>query len=168
MKKFLQIFVLVALATLVFKPLVASGQFFFMEDENIGKPMQDFTLKTLNGGEISLTEAREGRRALVFFWATWCPHCREALTQIMANRSEIDNKGIRVVLVDVGEKAEAVGRYFERNKISLDVMLDESTEVSALFGIVGVPTFYFLNEEGVVVNVLHGYPEDLEAAFKKS
>jgi protein-disulfide isomerase len=49
----------------------------------------------------------------------------------------------------------------------MDVMLDEKNEVAALFGIIGVPTFYFLDEAGTVVNVLHSYPDDLEAAFAK-
>jgi peroxiredoxin len=168
MKRTFQIFALIALAALVFKPQTAAGQFFFMEDENIGKPMQDFTLKTLNGGESSLTELRQGQRALVFFWATWCPHCREALNKLTANRDEIDGKGIKVILVDVGESPQAVAGYLEKNKIDRDVMLDEKTEVATLFGIIGVPTFYFLNEEGIVGNVLHGYPDDLDAAFTKT
>jgi peroxiredoxin len=168
MKRILQVFTLVILTVLVFRPMVASGQFFFMENENIGKPMQDFQLPMLNGGPASLTEYRQGKRAIVFFWATWCPHCREALSKISANRQEIDGKGIQVVLVDIGENAEVVGKYFEKNKIDMDVFIDESTEVATLFGIIGVPTFYFIDEEGIIKNVLHGYPDDLEAAFSKS
>ena len=168
MKRTLQIFVLAALVVLAFKPMMACGQLFFMQDDNIGKPIQDFKLVTLQAGEKSLSDLRGGKRAIVFFWATWCPHCREALSKINANRDEITKKGIQIVLVDIGEKAEVVSGYLEKNKIDMDVMLDEKTDVATLFGIVGVPTFYLVDKDGTVKNVLHGYPEDLEAAFSKS
>ncbi len=165
MKKVFQIIVIVFLAATVFKPLVAQGQFFFAEKEKVGKPIQGFTLDLLSGDQMSLDEFRQGQRALVFFWATWCPHCREALGELSARRDELEGMGIKVALVDIGESPQVVGKYFERNDIDMDVFLDVDTVVGTDYGIVGVPTYYFVDEAGIVANILHGFPEDFEAAF---
>ena len=111
------IIALIALTALFFNPLQASGQVFFMENPNVGKEVEDFTLKVLNGGEVSLSEFREGKKAIIFFWATWCPHCREALAKLDQRKQEIDDNDIKIVLVDVGENKEVVSRYFEKNNL---------------------------------------------------
>ena len=159
------IIALITLMALFFNPLQASGQVFFMENPNVGKEAEDFTLKILNGGETSLSEFREGKKAVVFFWATWCPHCREALAELDQRKQEIEDNDIKIVLVDVGESKEVVGKYLEKNNINMDVFLDEETQVSEIYGVIGIPTFYFVGEDGIVRKVQNSLPEDLEMIF---
>ncbi|MCK5179517.1 MAG: TlpA family protein disulfide reductase [Candidatus Omnitrophica bacterium] len=156
---------LIALTVLVFNPLQASGQIFFMGNPNVGKEAEDFTLKNLDGMEVSFSELREGKRAIIFFWATWCPHCREALAALGEKKQEIEDQDIKVVLVDVGETKEVVSKYFEKNGIDMDVFLDEKTAVSSIYGVIGIPTYYFIGEDGVVRKVQNSIPEDLDNVF---
>ncbi len=165
MKRTLQMLVLIAVAAVLLSPSVVSGQFFFMKNENIGKEVKDFTLGMLNGDQTSLTEFREGTKTIVFFWATWCPHCRTALNDLNKTRGQIEDLGIRIALVDVGESAEIVGQYFRQNNIQMDVFLDQKSDVAEAYGVVGVPSFYFVGEDGIVRDVQHSLPEDLESAF---
>ena len=165
MKRATQICALIAVAVLFLNPSPASGQFFFMKNENIGKEAKEFTLNILNGGETSLTEFREGKKAIIFFWATWCPHCRTALSELNEKKTEIKNLGIKIIPVDVGESAEIVGKYFDKNNIEMDVFLDEKSAIAEAYGVVGVPSFYFIGKDGIVRDVLHGLPEDLEKVF---
>lgn len=36
----------------------------------VGDPLPNITLPTLNGGELALDELR-GKRVLIFFWGSW-------------------------------------------------------------------------------------------------
>ena len=168
MKNMIRILGVVVLVGLFYNPVVVFGQFFFMENEKVGKPVEDFTLKVVNGGEVSLESFRDGKQAIVFFWATWCPHCREALSELDENKETIEEQGIKVALVDVGEKESVVSNYLDKNKIQMNVFLDEESVVSERYEVIGVPTFYFVDEGGIVLDVQHSFPEDLEKVFSET
>ena len=143
----------------------SQAQFFVMENPLVGKPAKDFTLKTLSGKEINLSKFRDGNNAIVFFWATWCPHCREQLKQLSQEKATIEKKGIKVILVDVEEPERQVRAHVDKNKIPFDVFLDEKTSVAEDYEIIGVPTFFFINKEGTVKAVEHYLPKDYDAIF---
>ncbi len=142
---------------------LAVGQFFEMENINIGKKAPDFTLNTLGGKKVNLTEYRHGQKAIIFFWATWCPHCREALKELNKMGDELGKKGIKTLLVDLSEGMPLVRSYVEKNKINFDVFLDEDGSLAESYGIIGVPTFFFVNQKGVVQAVEHYLPENFES-----
>ena len=153
--------------TVSFAPSFASGQFFSMENPLTGKPAIDFTLDTLAGKKQSLSQFRDGKKAMIFFWATWCPHCREQLRVLSEQKQAIEKKGIKVLLVDLGETKEEVAAHVQRNKIDFDVFLDLDSSVAEKYAIIGVPTFIFVNEKGVVKAVKHALPNDLDQIFGK-
>src|SRR5690242_7794090 len=86
----------------------AQAQFFFMDDPLQGKAAPEFKLSKLSGGEQTLTEFREGKKVILFFWATWCPHCREQLAKMEERQDELNQKGIKIAAIDLGEKKEIV------------------------------------------------------------
>ncbi len=159
--KYLKWFVLAGL--IVWAASTAQAQLLMMKNPHIGKPVPEFKVKILSGAETALSDFREGKKAIIFFWATWCPHCRAALKELNRDREAIAQKGIKLVIVDVGESARDVKSYVNKNKIGLEVFLDEEETLSEQFGIIGVPTFFFVNEAGVVKDVQHYLPDDYEA-----
>ena len=168
MKGTMKVIMLIIFATFFFSPSTVQSQFFYMENEDIGKPVKDFTLKIVNGEETSLKEYRDGKKAIIFFWATWCPHCRVQLGNLNKDLIAIEKKKIKIVLVDVGESEAIVSKYMEKNKIHLDVFLDEQSEVSDKYGLIGVPTFYYVGEDGNVIDVQHSLVDDFDKIFTKS
>ena len=87
---------------------------------------------------------------------------------INKQREDITQKGIKIVLVDVGESEAVVDGYLKKRNITMDVFLDEDSAVSEGYELIGVPTFYFVDENGIVADVAHSLPKDLEAVFAKS
>ena len=145
---------------IVWAASTAQAQLLMMKNPNIGRPVPEFKVKTLNGPATSLSDFRGGKKTIIFFWATWCPHCRTALKELNRDREKIAQEGINLVLVDVGESARDVKSYVNKNKIGLEVFLDEEETISEQFGIIGVPTFFFVNEAGVIKDVQHHLPDD--------
>ncbi len=152
---------LIAIAGGVETPL-AMGQFFEFENVNLNKAAPDFTLKTLDGKDVNMTKFREGKSAIIFFWATWCPHCREALKKLNEQRVDLENKGIKVLPVDLGENPAEVKDYVKRYKVGYEVFLDMDSVLAESYGLIGVPTLFFVDKDGIVKGVEHELPENFE------
>lgn len=140
----------------------ARAQFFFTPNSLVGEAAPDFTMKNLEGEKLSLNQYRDGKSAVIFFWATWCPHCRRALQGLNQNAHEFEDKGIKLILVDLGETAEEVGAYLKKTNMNLNVFLDEDTSLAETYGIIGVPTFLLVNKDGIVKQIDHTLPENYE------
>jgi len=147
---------------------ITYGQFFFFEMQNsmVGEKAPDFTLQTLSGKDVNMTKFRDGKKAIIFFWATWCPHCRRELTNLNRNASQLDKANIKLVLIDLGEDEKIVGAYVKKNNIHFDIFLDRKEELADSYGLVGVPTFYFVDEKGIVRDVQHQLGENFSESFK--
>ena len=168
MKNTIRIFIVLGLIFVSFRPSSAAGQFYFLENENIGKPARDFTLKTVGGVDTSFSGFRKQDKAIVFFWATWCPHCRRELGNLNQMQEQLSRKGIKVALVDIGEDENTVRQYLQKNNIQATVFLDEDSSVAESYDVVGVPTFYIIGADGIVRGVDHSLPENYETVFRDS
>ena len=162
MKNILRALLISGLLFAAFRPSQAMGQFFFMENESIGKPAPDFTLPTVGGAQTSLADFRKQDKAIIFFWATWCPHCRRELGNLVQKKEEFARKGVKIALVDVGEDAAAVKGYLQKNKVDFTVFLDQETAVAGSYNIVGVPMFWLVDKEGIVRDVQYSLPPDYD------
>lgn len=160
MKIFSRIVMLVILALLVFGLSKSGAQFFLFGSSLEGEAAPEFILSTLTKNSVSLTEYRDGKPAILFFWATWCPHCRGALKQLNQEYPNIESKGIKFVIIDVGETKRQVTAYVNRVGVGLEVFLDEESTVAEDYQIVGVPTYIFVDKNGIVTTVKHSLPQD--------
>jgi thiol-disulfide isomerase/thioredoxin len=112
----------------------------------VGAIAPDFTLKDLEGIELSLSDFR-GQVVLVNFWATWCAPCREEMPAIQAR---YDRGGFAVLAVDFGESAEEVKGYLNELGIHLPTVLDTDGVVQELYRVRGYPTSFFIDRGGIV------------------
>ncbi len=121
--------------------LEVTSPFPTIENKNVGKAVPNFKLTVISGEETDLESVRAGRKMILFFWATWCPSCRETLKEFEAKTKEFERKNIKLVLVNVGEKQKFVKKFLEKNKIQLDTFLDEQSSLAELYELNGVPAF---------------------------
>ncbi|MBN1870179.1 MAG: TlpA family protein disulfide reductase [Candidatus Omnitrophica bacterium] len=144
----------------VFILLRSCGPFLRGPNPLLGQLAPDFTLLTLSGRSESMNSVRAGQPAILFFWTTWCPHCRSQLAALNGQRADIEGQGIKVILVDVGEDSRKVKAYVDSENISYDSFLDKDGIVSEKYNIIGFPTFFLLSREGRVLSEEHALLPD--------
>ena len=117
-------------------------------DIAVGKESPDFTLKNLDGEEVSLSDYR-GKIVLINFWATWCTWCDKEMPDLQ--KLDDENDDLVVLAVDVMEKQDVVKEYIDNGKYDFEVVLDEDGEIARTYLVSGFPTSYFVDEEGVLL-----------------
>jgi len=128
----------------------------------IGKAAPDAILPRSEGESSSVINSRQGKKAILIFWATWCPHCYEELGEINNNYASIEKKGIKIILVDIGENKEDVKTYFNRRQMKLISFVDTDSVLQDPYHLRGVPTLIFIDDKGIIRNVTHEFPSDYE------
>ncbi len=134
-------------------------------DPLIGKSAQDFMLTKTDGKSGMLIGPQKGKEVILIFWATWCSHCYEELGAINDGLASIEEKGIKIKLVDVGETKEDVKNYFKQRHMKLVSFVDEDSIMQAKYHLIGVPTLIFIDKKGIIRNVTHAFPSDYENYF---
>jgi len=142
-----------------FVPAVAQGQLFSFGNEMVGKPAPDFTLPDLSFQKINLTQYRDGKKAFVFIWATWCPHCRKQLQELNGRLDQYEQQGIKILTVDLGEGKDIVSAYVKKFNINAKVLLDDYLILEEQYHLIGVPTLFVIDEKGIVTDVRHNLPD---------
>jgi thiol-disulfide isomerase/thioredoxin len=115
----------------------------------------DFLLRRLDGGELRLSDLR-GKAVIVNMWATWCGPCRKEMPQFVAAYDRYRDRGLEIVAVNVQESPSIIRPFADDFGIDFPVVLDKRGKVSDKYRILGLPTTYFIDREGVVRGVFLG------------
>lgn len=130
-----------------------------------GESWADFTLQTPSGERVSLKEFVGKKPVLLAFWATWCPHCNDAVPALNALVEGPAKDRLQLIAVDYLESRQKVGGFVKSKKIAYTVLLDETGKVSRSYGVLGIPTYVVISRGGRIVYRGNELPKNLEAYF---
>jgi peroxiredoxin len=125
--------------------------------EKAGSPLlrekqeaRDFTLKTVDGGEVTLSGLR-GQVVFLNFWATWCPPCRAEMPSMEALYQRFKDQGLAFAAIDLMENAAAVEGFVRENGFTFPVLLDAGGMAGGQYGVQAVPTTFILDRDGGII-----------------
>jgi thiol-disulfide isomerase/thioredoxin len=125
----------------------------------------DITLKDTTGISKTFAELTGGKRAALFFWASWCHFCRNELEKLPEQAEFIKNNGIEVIGINIGESADEAKKYKEQSGFSFPVFLDEEQRLAQHFGILGIPTFIYFADGKEVGRNNYFIPKKVDQIF---
>jgi len=118
----------------------------------INAPMIDFTLNTLTGTPVSLSDFA-GRVVFLNFWATWCGPCEReipALQEFTRQQAALP-EGAIVLAVNMQENPEEVRNFLDARRVrSLLVLMDSEGTAADSYGVIQLPVTFVIDREGVV------------------
>ncbi len=111
---------------------------------------------TLLDGSVMNTQDFRGQPLWVNFMATWCPQCQDELPMMRRYARQLDGL-MNVVVVDVGEDPETVRAFMEALSVDqLPTGVDQDGAAQAAWGAYALPVHFWLDEEGIVREVVYG------------
>ncbi len=133
-----------------------------------GGEAPDFTLKTPEGKDLSLSDLR-GKVVLVDFWASWCGPCRKENPHVVKLYNEYKAKGFDVLGVSLDKKQSSWEAAIDKDGLTWHHVSDLkgwSNEVAKLYGVSSIPHTVLLDQEGKII-ARNLRSADLEIALKK-
>jgi thiol-disulfide isomerase/thioredoxin len=100
-----------------------------------------------------------GKGLVVNFWATWCPPCRREMPLLEEVYNKYKSRNITVIGVSVDNSRDAIKNYVESVSVTYPIWEDSvtrsnnlpgGTSLSSMFGVVGFPTTFFIDANGVI------------------
>lgn len=118
-----------------------------------GQPAAPFQLAALNapGVETFSLDSLQGRPVLLSFFATWCTSCRQEMPLFREAFARYHDR-VQFILIDLGEHAPRVKQYIRDFQLPFPVLLDPKYTLERPYRVRGLPTSYFLDPHGRIVD----------------
>ena len=139
----------------------------------VGTAAPDFSLGTLAGGTVRLSDLR-GKVVLLDFWATWCAPCRESLPHLqeMGRDKSLADKGLVVLAVNAQEDPAQVAAFVRQKGFTFTVPMDPQATAAAAYHVYGLPATVVVGRDGKVAKIFVSYgpdnPAEIKAAVEKA
>lgn len=118
----------------------------------IGQPFIDFTLKTNEGEDVTLSEkVAQNKLTLVDFWASWCGPCRHENPVVKAAYEQFHELGFDVIGVSVDQDEAAWLQAVEEDELPWTQVRDSENKVSEDYMIYYIPSNFLFDQNGTMV-----------------
>lgn len=124
----------------------------------------DFTLKSLDGGNLRLDEYR-GQVVLINFWASWCGPCRQEMPLLDRLHQRYEDTGFAVLGVNVEGEVAPAREIVDKTNVSFPVLIDEGQLVSELYKLEAMPSTVVVDRDGRIRYIHRGYKPGDEAKY---
>lgn len=118
-------------------------------------PAPEFSLPALDGRKFALRELR-GQAMLVNFWATWCAPCRAEMLDFQVAYDKHRANDLVILAINEGEDYNTVAQLAQKFRLSFPILFDRDGRVAKRYRVLGLPTSFFIDREGVIHAVSQG------------
>ena len=145
----IRIFLFTLVVTLVMSNGFFSGCGY---SQGVVQKAPDFSLQSLDGNMVSLSDSLPKGKAVLMFWTTWCPPCRLEIPHLIKLRKTVDKDEL-VIMGISNEKRAIVKKVVDKVGINYTVLLEKDNMpqpfgVMRIFRSTGIPCSFYIDPEG--------------------
>ncbi len=127
-----------------------------------GHTAPPFTLKSLDGPNISLAELTAKGHVMLIFWETECVYCFMHIKEFNALHEQYKDKGLTITAINfLGEHEAAVREYVSNHQLKY-LMLSErvkNIDVANKYKVIGSPTIVVVSPQRKILFYGHKIPD---------
>ena len=115
----------------------------------------DFTLPTLSGGDMSLSDSR-GHVTILNFWASWCGPCQQEMPHFQQIVDTYDDVSVVAVNVTTKDTKADAAAFVADYGLTFPILLDATGDVSTMYGAFSIPLTVILTKDGHIAHEIIG------------
>lgn len=135
-----------------------------------GKTAPDFTLDTLEGQSVKLSDYR-GKAVLLNFWATWCGPCKVEMPWFVDLQKQYGSQGLQIIGVAMDDSGkDAIDKFAKEMGVNYLILQGKEAVGDAYGGVLGLPTTFFIDRNGKIIDSSSGLigKGEIEENIKKA
>jgi peroxiredoxin len=123
----------------------------------IGDTIPDVTLTDFQGKSVTLPKDIKGKVTLVRFWSLDCGFCDKGiLLSLEPLYQKYKDKGFMPVAINESRVVQTDERLLKFAHLTYPMLVDEYSLVAKHFGVIGMPTTFVIDEEGIIRDKITG------------
>ncbi len=123
------------------------------------KKAADFTLTSITGEDVTLSELLKVGPVVIDFWAIWCKPCVKAFPDLQEIFDSYRDCGLTLVAVSIDgpRTTSKVGAFVRAKGNTFEVVLDPSQKVARKYHVTSVPRTVLVDVDGNITYAVTGY-----------
>ncbi len=117
---------------------------------NTGDAAPAFKTVRLDGSPVDFPAAFAGKPVVLRFWADWCKFCGPEMQLIDTLRQRYADRSLTILAVNAGQDKATVEAFMQKLSVGYPAAMDESSKIARSYGVVGLPTSYLIDGQGIV------------------
>lgn len=131
---------------------------------NTGAAAPAFTALRLDGTSLEFPVAYAGKPVVLRFWADWCKFCEPEMKLIDTIRQRHGER-FAILAVNAGQDKATIEAFMKKLGVGYPAAMDEDSKIARRYGVVGLPTTYLIDGQGIVRGKIVGEAD--EAMFER-
>lgn len=137
----------------VFAPLLA----LLFSSMSLAQPAPDFRFTDAGTGKTMMLSDLRGQVVYLDFWASWCAPCRQSFPFMNELHERYKDRGLRILAVNVDEVRDDAERFLKSTPADFQIVYDSSATIPPLYSVRAMPTAYYINHKGQVIDTKLGF-----------
>ncbi len=120
----------------------------------IGKTIPNIILADIDGNKIDLSEIKS-EKVLVLFYASWCPHCKKTITELIKLYNKQKTKNIEILAISLDDKKAdwlKIVKDYKLNWLNVSDLKGWSGKTTTDFYIYATPTMFLVDKNRKIIS----------------
>ena len=119
---------------------------------NKGDVPPDFSIITIDGNQYILSEFKNEKPILLYFWASWCPYCSRDFDVVKnVYPKYIDKVTFLAIDLDLNEDAKLIKNYKDKKELRGIDFAEGKSDILSAYAIKYTTTKYAIGKNGKIL-----------------
>ncbi len=128
----------------------------------LGTNVADFTVNDINGVPVTFKEVLKDKN-IILFWASWCPHCTELLTELKQWHQQTKNSNVEIFAISLDTSKEAWKEKVSELEIeswyNLSDFQEWDSKVAIDYNVFATPTIFVIDKNLKIIGKAESFYE---------
>ena len=106
-------------------------------------------------GNVHTLQNYSGKMLVLYFWASWCPYCRQDVSSMIQVYQKYQPRGVQFLSISLDDNESKLRDFVTKKRIPYPVAFRGKGwghPLAKLYGLEGIPTYVLIDEEGKIID----------------